>query len=141
LNPAHYSLQWSRNTVTKLRIKYARATEFVSKMWGLSDEDWAKFLAYKDPMYPVLRDIVHKVDTWLTIHGRKPDYYTLVEYFSLRSKFIYSGNIEKRLWDRFFYVKLKEQGSRGDGARGEADGPIQHLLFSEADLSGLRQGL
>jgi hypothetical protein len=62
LNPApktfKYSLHWAENVISQLRVKYARGTDMVEEVLGISDRDLARYLAFGDPLWRHLRETI-----------------------------------------------------------------------------------
>jgi hypothetical protein len=113
-----------------LENKYARATEIVCKALAINTKILANFLSHNDPMYPVIRLLIHQMDVWVQIHSRNMDYETSVEYLRTRWRFIYSGEYVNRLDEIFKRAILREQGSRGAGLRSDSDEGQLPLDFS-----------
>lgn len=131
MNPASYSFEWAKSIVTRVIEKYPRATEILCILLDLTPRQMATYLAKGDPLWPVLRSWIHLIEIYLQIH-QKNGYYTAVEYFRSRYRYIYNGDQAERLAKRLEFVIMKEQGSRGGRGRSESDDPSQPLLFQEA---------
>jgi hypothetical protein len=74
--PAHYSYRWAFGVVQELKRKYARGTETVERILGITDKNLAQFLAYSDNIWPILRKLIQFCDNCKDSRG---GYYTDVK--------------------------------------------------------------
>lgn len=109
-----YSLTWANNRVNELKNKHPRATEIVKKFFKLTDKNLALYLAIGDPMFPALRDIIHRTEVFIEIHGI---HYTDEKYKSFlreRIKNFTGLGCKERLDRRLESIMLEEQVQKGD---------------------------
>jgi len=59
-----YSLKWAWNIVRDFNNKYARATEAVKRVYGISDENVADWLANRTDRWLNYKKIVKLLDQW-----------------------------------------------------------------------------
>jgi len=61
-----YSYDWAIHVVNELLAKYARAAEILGEVYGIYSPDLVELLVRNRPEYPIIRDIIHILDRWLT---------------------------------------------------------------------------
>lgn len=112
MNPAKYSFSWADGVVKKLTESYPRATEISWRMLGITHRDAVKFLAFGDPVFADLRNLIHFVNS-MFISGQ--NHYTDEEYLA-RIRLYWRCKSKERIFSRLDKVqkrrKLEEQGSR-----------------------------
>ena len=64
-----YSTYWARNIVKKLISAYPRATSIVLHNLDKTQENLAEFLAYADPRWYQIRNLIHLVEKLMTQRG------------------------------------------------------------------------
>jgi len=121
LTPAHYSYSWANQRISELVGKYPRASRILCETFALETKDLAKYLATNDPLYPVLRGLIHSMDIYCRIHPRQGNDCVAVEYLRSHVKFIYTGEHLDRIDTGLKRAILKEQGSRGAGGGSDSD--------------------
>ena len=126
MNPApstpKYSFKWAATIVDQVQRKYARATEMVCEVLDITPRDLVKYLAYGDPLWHILRTCIANTDNNIKYYGMRYTPTHLLSIFTGKLKEKRFGNQAERLDKRVKSIILKKQGSRGEGAGGEAEG-------------------
>lgn len=139
MNPApnslKYSLSWASNVIQRFYAQYTRATDMLCEVLDIGYMDLAKYLASGDPLWPILRTTIHRLNENLKFYGDRYTTEHLLSIFEGKLRVKRFGNQAERLDKRVKLVKLKKQGSRGEGAGGEAEGsqPTPPSLPSDPD--------
>lgn len=145
MNPystAHYSYSWAYGVVETLERKYARAAIITYKLLGIDTKILAKYLANGDPIYPQIRDFMHRVDKIDKFARPKP---TMSEFYSFMSKY-YPRNQSKRIGERLTAIHngqiIEEQLNKGGESEAQADDSLPFLdLNSEVSDYGHGAGI
>ena len=61
-NKCAYSINWAANVVYRFEKQHARATDKILEVWGISENDLAKFLSFGDPFWMIFKYMVKALE-------------------------------------------------------------------------------
>jgi hypothetical protein len=108
----YYARSWAISVVEHLHEQRARATDTVCRVLGISRRNLASFLAYRDPLWPILRDWIKNL---AELEARTGKYLTDVQVSNWMYECTHrkrTKDIDERLDKRLNTLRIKEQGSR-----------------------------
>lgn len=127
-----YSLSWAAGIVDQLVAKYARATEMVCEVYGITSYDLVKYLAKPDPMWDYLRNRIKAVGRWEERLCKPINYETLVEWewqmVHHRTGLKVAGRLDNRLREQ----ENKRAGMKGGGSEATAERSPPSFLSSSS---------
>lgn len=137
-NKAKYSLNWAKSVVEALERKHARATDYVCKLFDLTPKQLAIYLAFGDPLFNSLREIIKIYDNWMT-KGWKEEYnYTDVKWNTQKFCKYEKERLLERLKSLEACGKFKELGIKAEASGGAQATTLASFDSSRAEGAGTR---
>jgi hypothetical protein len=132
MNPsstASYSYQWALSIVESLAKTYPRATEVTCEILDITPKTIAYYLAKRDPLYPQLRELIHRVDKMVKFASPPMSMSEICYFMSKYSCKFQPERITKRLTAILNGPKFKEQLMKGGNCEASAD-QLPSFVFS-----------
>lgn len=129
LSRPRYSYSWGYSVIMRLVDAYPRASNMVLKVLDISIRQLVTFIVTGDEVYPQIRQLIHDTRFFIDKPEVSSKYSTYVEYLIVKSSSRGWDRLADRLTQKGNCLNIEEQAIKGQGDGGEAEIPLQPLLW------------